>query len=125
MTALVLDRVRQPQPVMSVQRDALRIAAKLHNVALAAETERQRINAQTARDDPVAAALAQLLIMGALVQKRALSRTQILRPLLLNVDQCPLPPAKPEVLQTGDHQAVVGVIHRRSLPEPDRRAGAA
>ena len=46
-----------------------------------------------------------------LMQKRALRGAQILRPLLLDMDQCPLPPAEPEVLQAGDHQAVVGIIH--------------
>ena len=125
VAALILDRIGQPCALVSVQRHAAVIPAKLHDVALTGEAERQRVNAQAARDDRVAAALAQLLIVGALVQKRALRGAQVLCPLLLDMDQRPLPPAEPEVLQAGDHQAVVGVIHRQSLPEPDRRAGAA
>ena len=98
VAALILDRIGQPCALVPVQRHAAFVPVKLHDVTLAAEAERQRVNMQAARDDRVAAAFAKLLVMGALVQKRALRGAQVLRPLLLDMDQRPLPAAEFEML---------------------------
>ena len=47
-----------------------------------------------------------------LVEQIALHRTQVLRPLLLQVNQRPLPPAEREVLNAGElKEIVLGIAH--------------
>ena len=45
------------------------------------------------------------------MEKRSLNRPQIFRPLLFDMNERPLPPAETEVLQSGNHQALIRRIH--------------
>lgn len=97
--ALILHGIRQPQAVLSGQRYAMRVvAAELHHVALSGQPQRQRLHAQPTDDEQIAPRLAQLLVVRPLVEKISFHRAHVLRPLLLNVNERPLPPAKPEML---------------------------
>ena len=117
LAAFVFDGVRQPQPFVPGKRNALRTAPEFNHIALTAQPERKGIYAQTAGNDSVAAALAETFVMRTLVHQFALDSAKIFRPLLLNVYQRPLPPAEAEVLQAGDHQAVVRLVHHESLSQ--------
>ena len=96
---------------------ALRTAPEFNNIALTAQAESERVDAQTARDDRVAAALAKALIVCALVHDLTFDSAEILRPLLLDMYQCPLPTAEAKMLQAGDHQAIVRLVHYDSLSQ--------
>ena len=100
-----------------MERYALRAALEFYNVALTAQAESERVDAQTARDDRVAAALAKALIMRALMHDFPFDSAEILRPLLLNMYQCPLSAAEAKMLQAGDHQAIVRLVHYDSLSQ--------
>ena len=102
---------------MPGKRNALRTAPEFNNIALTAQAERKGVYAQTAGNDRVAAALAETFVMRTLVHQFTLNRAKIFRPLLLNVYQRPLPPAEAEVLQAGDHQAVIRLVHHESLSQ--------
>ena len=102
---------------MPVHRNALRAALELDDVALPAQTEGEGVYTQTARYDRVAAAFTQALIMRALMHKLTLDRAKVFRPLLLDVYQRPLSPAETEMLQPGDHQTIVRLVHYDSLSQ--------
>ena len=87
------------------------ITLKFHHVALSAQSQRERLYAQAADNPQIASCLAQLLVMCPLVEQLPFHGSKILRPLLFDVEQHPLPAAKPEMLQAGDHQKVVGRVH--------------
>ena len=109
---LIFHGVGKPRAFFSAERYAPRIiASELHHVALPRKPQRERLNAKAADDEQIAPRLTQLLVVRALMQKISLHRAQIFRPLLLDVNECPLPPAEPKMLQTRDHQAVVRAVH--------------
>ena len=51
------------------------------------------------------------LVVGSAMEKAALHSPQVLLPLQLQMDQCPLPPAEREVLQTGEGEEVLRKIN--------------
>ena len=106
-----------PQPVVPMQRNALRAALELNDVALPAQTEGEGVYTQTARYDRIAAAFTQAPVMRALMHKLALDRAKVFCPLLLDVYQRPLSPAEAEMLQSGDHQTIVLVIFHQLFRE--------
>ena len=65
---------------------------------------------QSPEDQRITPALPGRLVMGFAVKEVALHRPQILPPLLLQMDQRPLPPAEREVLQAGEGEEVLGGI---------------
>ena len=71
------------------------------------------MDAHPSGNHPISPALPELRIMGILVQDRTIYGAVILRPLMLNVNQGPSTPAKPEMLQTGQLEEVLFlIIHR-------------
>lgn len=83
------------------------ITLKFHHVALSAQSQRERLYAQAADNPQIASCLAQLLVMCPLVEQLPFHGSKILRPLLFDVDQRPLPAAELEMLQTGELEAVL------------------
>ena len=62
---------------------------------------------QSPEDQRAAPALPGHFIVGSAVEKIALHRPQVLLPLLLQVDQRPLPSAEREVLQAGEGKEIL------------------
>ena len=71
---------------------------ELHHITCPGDAQRGRDNGQPPEDQEIAPALPRLLIVGAAVEQVALYRAQIFLPLLLDVDECPLPPAEGKML---------------------------
>lgn len=66
---------------------------------------------QSPEDQRIAPPLPGRLVVVSAVEKAALHSPQVLLPLLLQMDQCPLPPAEREVLQTGEGEEVLRKIN--------------
>ena len=71
---------------------------------------------QPAQNQQIAALFHLLFVVGAAVHQVSLHRAYIIRPLLLQVDQRPLPPAEHKVLQSRQHNgALLGHPMRMQL----------
>lgn len=111
-TALVLHRHRQPQPVIVPQAHAVRPATELHDITFAADAEHCGKYTQPAHGQQIAAFLGKPGVMRLLVKDRTADRARILRPLPLDVNQCPLATAERKVLDAADLQIILlGVCH--------------
>lgn len=67
-------------------------------IALSGYTQLCGIDADAPRDEPVAPPLLKSRVVGIFVEDRAVNGAVVFRPLVLDVDQRPPPPAKPEML---------------------------
>ena len=93
-----------------MERNAFGVSVKFHHVALAGEPKLMGDHLQSSEDQRIAPVLTSCLIVGPAVEKIALHCPQVLLPLLLQVDQRPLPPAERKVLQPGEGEEVLGRI---------------
>ena len=66
---------------------------------------------QAANDEGIASPFAQLLIMGAFVHELALGCQHVVGPRLLDMDERPLSSAEREVLDAGQREELVLVVH--------------
>ena len=71
------------------------------HIALAGHLQRGGKDADAPGDEQVAPALPEVSVVGILMHQCPVHRAGILCPLLLNMDQCPLPAAEFEVLKPG------------------------
>ena len=67
-------------------------------VALSGYTQLRRIDADAMRNKAVAPPLLKVRVVGIFVEDRTVNGAVVFRPLVLDVDQRPLPPAKPKML---------------------------
>ena len=115
LAALVFDRKRHPQSVSSLQGNAVFRAMKFHHIALTGHAEHRRMDAHGTNNQQVAAAFCAAAVRF-LVQNRAVHRAVILRPLMLHMDERPLPTAECEMLQTGElEEVLLGVDYPSTL----------
>jgi len=77
---------------------------KLYYITGAADVQTIRENPQPAQDQQIASQFMGSTIMRPAVEDAAIGSSLILLPLLLNVDQCPLPGSIGKVLQAGKLQ---------------------
>ena len=112
----ILHRHGEPAALLSLQRDTIRVGAELHHIAGPGQ-------AQPVADDPHAAHRQQVtplfpkgIVVAPFMQQLPLDGAQVFGPLLFEVNQRPLPPAKAEVLDAG-HQQVVVCIHQDNLSQ--------
>ena len=89
-----------------MERHALEIGVKFHNITLAGESQLMGDYLQSTKDQHISPALPGCLIVSFTVEKAALHSPKIFLPLLLQMDQCPLPPAECEVLQAGEGEEI-------------------
>ena len=71
-------------------------------VALSGYTQLRGIDADATRNEAVAPPLLKVRVVGVFVEDRAVNGAVVFRPLVLDVDQRPLPPAKPKMLLAGE-----------------------
>ena len=81
------------------QGNSCGIAVKLHHIAGAADAQTLGRNPQATQDQQITAQLMGSTIMRIAVENAAISGTLVLLPLLLDVDQRPLPGTIGKVLQ--------------------------
>ena len=67
-------------------------------VALSGYTQLRGIDADATRNKAVALPFLKVRVVGVFVEDRAVNGAIVFRPLVLDVDQRPPPPAKPEML---------------------------
>ena len=99
----------------------------LQHVALAGHAQRRGKYADAAGDVQIAATLLKPRVVGIAVHQSAVHRAEILRPLLLNVNQRPLAATEAEVLQPGQlEEGFLGIIHhiRMQVTPSGRRASS-
>ena len=89
---------------------AARISVEFQHVALAGNAESAGEDAHTARSYHTVAPLRQRLVVRALMHQPAVGRAQVLRPLILDMDKRPLPPAEQKMLQPGELEEVLLVV---------------
>ena len=77
------------------------------HVALTGHPQLRRIYADPTGDEPVAPAFLKTGVVGVFVEKGAVNGAEILRPLVLDMDESPLAAAKGKVLQAGQLEEVL------------------
>ena len=100
LAALIFDRIRPPASFPSMQRNSAVIADKLDHIAFSVQPEPKRKDPQTPGNKQIAPAFGKLLIMSTLMKDIAFNSSEIFCPLLLDVDQRPLPFAKVKMLES-------------------------
>ncbi len=95
---LILNWVHLKKSTMAMKHNAIICSAKLNNIARATHTHCSRMNRESPNDNDILSLLRQITIMCILMHQFAFHCMYILLPLLLNVNQRPLPPAKSIVL---------------------------
>ena len=98
---------------------------ELHHVAFPRDPQRMGDHGEAAKDQQIAPALAKRLVVGAAVHQAALHRAQILLPLILHVNQRPLPPAEGKVLKAGQLQEILVGINGHPMRVQVTPAGSA
>lgn len=83
---------------------------KLHRVTLSGDTQHRRVDCQPSHGQAIPTALLKFLVVDAFVHEMAVHCSAIFRPLVFDVDQCPLAAAEGEVLQARKLEVVVLLI---------------
>ena len=91
---------------------------KFQHVARAGNAERARENAHIARDEEISPVFGKCAVVRVFMQDRAVRRAVILRPLVFDMDERPLPAAELKVLQAGELEEVLVIKVHQSLPVP-------
>ena len=114
LAALILDRRRQPAAGLPVELDARGIVgvnrAELDRVGLAGDAQPKIVERKAAHDDQGLAAFG-AGFMDVLVEDAALGGEGVFLPLLLDMDERPLPLAERHVLEAGEGEEVVFGVH--------------
>lgn len=105
-----------------MQRNAVLRLGEHHSVAFAAHAERFAFDRHPAHDQFLSPALRLHPVMHTLVLYPARGSQRVLTPLVLNVDQRPLPAAEREMLDAGEEEEIIVFIHLRSLRSASREA---
>lgn len=104
---LVFHRAGPPQSLPPAQRDSVGIGREFHRVADAADAQAIRANLHAAQRQHTAAKVRNALVVHAVVLHAPLRRQTVFLPLILNVNQRPLPAAEGEVLNARELKIVV------------------
>ena len=100
---------------MSMKANSVFTSVKFHHIAFTGHAEHRRMDAHGTNNQQVAAAFCAAAVRF-LVQNRAVHRAVILRPLMLHMDERPLPTAECEMLQTGElEEVLLGVDYPSTL----------
>ena len=99
--------IGQIASLLSMQRHAAGVPAKLHHVADPADPQPVGGDAHAADDQQIAPPLPGRGVVGLPVEGLPLHRPDVLRPLILNMDQRPLPPTKSKMLNPGNQEVVI------------------
>ena len=110
LAALVFNGDGTPKSFLPMQPCACLFPVKFHDIRDAAHTELCRGNAQSARHEQIPARFVQAAVMTFLVDNLPLDCAQVFLPLLLDVNERPLPAAKEEMLDAGDIQPLLFAI---------------
>ena len=107
LSPFILHGIRLPKTLLPLKRYAFGGGVEFHHVALAGKPQLMGDHLQSPEDQRIAPPLPGRPVVGSAVEKAALHSPQVLLPLLLQMDQCPLPPAEREVLQAGEREEVL------------------
>lgn len=127
LAALVLHGEGQPSALPPAQLYAVIAAVIFKHITLPGYAEPARGQANPMEGDHIAALLAKRLIMRSCMQERAVNGTKVLRPLVFDMNQRPLPAAKQEVLQPGKLEIILLVVfarHGRKTTTPSGMAAS-
>ena len=89
---------------------------KFYNIADAGQPQAMADYPHAAHNQKITALFTKRIIMAAFVQQMTFDRAQVFGPLLLQMDQRPLPPAEAEMLDARHHQVIVSV-HQANLSQ--------
>ena len=110
LAALVFNGDGTPKSFLPVQPRTCLFPVKFHDIRDAAHTELCRGNAQGTRHEQIPARFVQAAVMTLLVDDLPFDGAQVFLPLLLDVNERPLPAAKEEMLDAGDIQPLLFAI---------------
>ncbi len=104
---LILYGVGLPETVLPRQRNAGGSPAVLQYVASPGHPQLRRIHIGTACDKAIPTTLLKFWIMGVFMEQCPIYRAVVFCPLVFDVDQCPLTPAKRKMLQSGELEEIL------------------
>jgi hypothetical protein len=107
LATLVLDWLHQPPAFMIWNRDTGIRPGVFDHISDPGQTERVRDKGKCSGDDNISPGLIEERIINPLMNEAPFLRAEILLPLLLDMDQCPLPPAETKMLDTGQREQFV------------------
>ena len=113
----VLHRHGPPAAVGVLQRDAIWVRPKFHNVAVSTEPQPVADDFHPPRDEQIAPPLALRGVMAAGMFQPPLRSAKVLRPLLFEVDERPLTAAEAKMLDAGHQQVIVRGGHQDILSQ--------
>ena len=115
LAALILDGKDSPPPVTPVEPDGTGVARlrtmEFHNLGLARKSEPKTVNAESPRNYQVRSRLRGGFV-DTLMQHAAFLGEPVLFPLLLDMNQRPLPLAEQQVLESGKRQKGQNMSYR-------------
>ena len=97
---LVFHRHGLPSALPALQTNPFRVGAEFHNVADSAESQLTADHPHPPHNQQIAPFLHLGLVMTALVVQLPLCGAGVFRPLLLQMNECPLPPTKKKMLNS-------------------------
>ena len=110
LAVLVLDDVRLPASFPTTERNAVFLLVKLDDVENTGKPKACRGYCHGSGDQQILADFREEGVVGLGVEKVPLHRQSVVGPGLADVDQPPLTLTEIVVLQTGDHQVIVGRV---------------
>ena len=111
-STLVFHRVGLPQAVLALEGNTGPAPVKFQNVTGTGNAQGRGEDPHIPGDEQVPAALGKPAVVGVFVKDCSVGGAEIFRPLILNMDECPLAAAELEVLQTGElKEILLGIGH--------------
>ena len=108
----ILPALRLPQSLFPGEGDPDGIPVVFQYVALSGYTQLRGIDADATRNKAVAPPLLKVRVVGVFVEDRPVGGAEIFHPLILNMDERPLPATEAEMLQAGELEKVLfGIDH--------------
>ena len=83
---------------------------EFHNVALPGKPQCAGKHSESPQQERIPAPFTQGFLVGTLMKEIAVDGPEIFRPLLFQMHQCPLPPAKDKMLDAGKLEEVLLVV---------------
>lgn len=100
-----------PCSVPSLQWNSVRVSMKFHHIAYAAQLQFPADNPHSADRQQVSPLFGLIFVVAALVFQLSIDGTDIFSSLMFQMNQCPLAAAKTKMLNAGDGQIIVGILH--------------
>lgn len=122
----VFHRKWKPKPFLSVERNAAWVLVKLHYIAFPRNSQRGGGHRKPSKNQCIFPSLPNAFVMGPLVHQVTFYSSQIILPLLLDVDQCPLTATEGKVLYARESEIFLLIVPHpiRTQLTPSGRAAS-